>query len=82
VAVLQFQPDSVGQIDGEMWDEAGMGGRKEDGSYVLRIPYWETRDLLPEILRLGTQVRVIAPEQLRCAVSRHFREALEAYEDC
>ncbi|HSG64834.1 MAG TPA: WYL domain-containing protein, partial [Gammaproteobacteria bacterium] len=27
VAVLEFQPDSVAQIDGEMWDEAGMGER-------------------------------------------------------
>ena len=81
VAVLQFHPETASLIDGDMWDEAGMGERRPDGSYVLKIPYWEPRDLLPEILRLGTQVRVLGPDELRNAVVAHLTEALEAYEE-
>ena len=79
VAVLEFHPATASLIDGDMWDEAAMGERRPDGSYVLRIPYWEPRDLLPEILRLGTQVRVLGPDELRNAVVAHLSEALESY---
>jgi len=80
VAVLQFHPDMVALIEDERWDEAGIGERQPDGSYVLRIPYWEPRDLLPEILRLGPKVRVLEPQGLRAAVVAHLANALQSYD--
>ena len=52
-----------------------------DGSYALRIPYRDERELTMDILRHGPEVVVMAPEALRRAVAERLRETLARYSD-
>jgi predicted DNA-binding transcriptional regulator YafY len=80
IAELEFRADAVGRINGALWSEAGVGERRPDGSYVLRIPFSDARDLVPEILWLGEQVRVLAPDELRDAVMSQLTQTLAVYD--
>jgi predicted DNA-binding transcriptional regulator YafY len=50
-----------------------------DGSYVLKIPYSDDRELLMEILKYGVDIEVVAPEALRGKVSAVLKEAASRY---
>jgi proteasome accessory factor C len=51
----------------------------EDGSYELRIPYSDPRELIMDILKHSGEVEVIAPDTLRNAVAEHLNNALGHY---
>ena len=57
------------------------GKRLEDGSYELRIPYSDPRELVMDILRHGPQVRVMEPQVLVEEVKRQLRGTLERYDE-
>ena len=37
----------------------------DDGSYWLDVPYFDDRELINDILRHGSQVEVLGPEELK-----------------
>jgi predicted DNA-binding transcriptional regulator YafY len=37
----------------------------EDGSYLLKVPYFDDRELINDILRHGSQVDVLGPDELK-----------------
>ena len=51
----------------------------EDGSYELRIPYSDPRELVMDILKHGAGAEVIAPEELRREVVEQLRLAAANY---
>ena len=51
----------------------------EDGSYELRIPYSDPRELIMDILKHGAEVEVIKPEALRRDVAECLRQATAKY---
>jgi len=46
---------------------------------MLEVPYSDTRELIGEILRHGTDVEVIEPQDLRAQTAATLSRALGAY---
>jgi predicted DNA-binding transcriptional regulator YafY len=64
-AVLRFSPERARWVQSERWHSEQQSEILEDGSYRLRVPYADERELLMDILRHGRHVVVEAPESLR-----------------
>jgi proteasome accessory factor C len=79
LAVLLFTPERARWVAEENWHPEQQGKRLEDGSYELRIPYGDPRELVMDILRHGPHVREIEPQALVDEVKSQLREALERY---
>ncbi len=80
-AVLRFTPERARWIADERWHPQQQGRMLDDGRYELRIPYGDARELIMDILRHGSDVEVVAPEELRREVAERLRAALRIYED-
>ena len=48
---------------------------EQDGSYLLKLPYSDDRELLGDILRHGADVQVLEPRALRTKVQKTLIEA-------
>lgn len=81
VAVLRFTPERARWVADEVWHPEQGGTSLEDGSYELRIPYRDSRELVMDILRHGPHVVVMEPESLVEEVRRQIEGALERYTD-
>lgn len=79
-AVLVFSQESARWVAEERWHPNQQGQWLADGSFELRLPYADQRELVMEILRHGPEVQVIAPPVLQQAVRTRLRWALEQYE--
>ena len=64
-AELRFSPARAGWVQHETWHPQQTGTLHADGSYTLRVPYSDERELLGDILRFGAEVQVLAPATLR-----------------
>jgi len=80
MAVLRFSPERARWVGDEVWHPEQQGRSLEDGSYELRIPYRDSRELVMDILRHGPQVLVIEPQSLVDAVKNQLSEALRRYD--
>jgi predicted DNA-binding transcriptional regulator YafY len=77
--VLRFTPERARWVADEHWHPQQQGRFLEDGSYELRIPYSDPRELVMDILKHGADVEVISPKPLREAVMQRLRTALARY---
>ncbi len=78
-AVLRFTPERARWVADERWHPLQAGQFLTDGSYELRIPYRDERELVADILRHGAGVEVVEPETLRAAVMAQLNAALVRY---
>jgi predicted DNA-binding transcriptional regulator YafY len=79
-AVLEFSRESARWVSEERWHPDQQGRLLADGTFELRLPYSDQRELVMEILRYGPDVRVMAPPELQQAVRQRLRQALGVYE--
>ena len=79
VAVLRFTPERARWVADERWHPQQEGTWLADGSYELRIPYRESRELVMDVMRNGASVEVIAPSALRNDVATELRAAAQQY---
>jgi predicted DNA-binding transcriptional regulator YafY len=79
-AVLQFTPDRARWVARESWHPEQEGQFQLDGSYLLKVPYSDPRELVMDILKYGPDVEVLAPEPLARLVSERLAEARARYE--
>lgn len=79
-AVLVFSKESARWVAEERWHPDQQGQWLADGSFELRLPYADQRELVMEILRHGPEVQVMAPPELRQAVRQRLQQALGQYE--
>jgi len=80
-AVLRFTPQRARWVAEEQWHPDQQGCQLDDGSYELRLPYGDPRELVLDILRYGPDVKVIAPEGLCREVKKRLAAALRQYEE-
>ncbi|MDD2463567.1 MAG: WYL domain-containing protein [Desulfobulbus sp.] len=80
-AVLVFTKESARWVAEERWHPNQQNRWLADGTFELRLPYADQRELVMEILRYGPDVRVIAPPELQQAVRERLRSALVQYEE-
>ena len=64
-ATLRFTPERARWVSAEQWHPKQRTRYLEDGSFVLEVPYSDTRELVMDVLRHGPEVEVLAPEALR-----------------
>jgi len=79
LAVLRFTKERARWVADERWHPQQEGRFLEDGSYELRIPYGDPRELVMDILRHGPEVEVIEPAALRDQVTDRLRRTLDRY---
>ena len=63
----------------EQWHPKQKARFDKDGSYLLDVPYSDSRELAMDILRQGPGVEVLAPAALRKEVAAQLKAALEQY---
>ena len=64
-AELAFTSERARWVSKETWHPDQEGRFGEDGTYYLRVPYSDPRELTADILRHVPEVRVIKPEMLK-----------------
>jgi predicted DNA-binding transcriptional regulator YafY len=79
-AVLRFTPERARWVAEEQWHPQQQGRILEDGSYELRVPYSDPRELVMDVLKHGGEIEVIAPTELRAELIKQLRTALRKYE--
>jgi hypothetical protein len=78
-AVLRFSPHRAQWVAGEQWHPEQLATFEADGSYLLKVPYSDNRELLGDILRFGADVQVLEPKELRAKVQKTLLEAAGKY---
>ena len=53
--------------------------RQPDGSYLLKVPYSDDRELLGDILHYGADVQILEPKELRAKVQLTLLAAAAKY---
>jgi predicted DNA-binding transcriptional regulator YafY len=81
LAVLKFSAERARWVADEVWHPEQLGRHLEDGSYELKIPYRDSRELVMDILRHGPHVQVIEPQSLIDEVRKQLKAALGRYVD-
>jgi predicted DNA-binding transcriptional regulator YafY len=77
-AKLKFSPERARWVRHEEWHPEQKSSTTSDGSYILEIPFSDERELIGDILKHGSAVKVISPASL---VSRHAVELKLALEN-
>ena len=75
-ASLRFTPERARWVAAESWHPRQEGRFDADGSYLLRLPYADPRELVMDILRHVPEVQVIEPESLRGLVRSKLQQGL------
>lgn len=78
-AILRFSPHRAQWVEREAWHSQQLATYDSDGSYLLKVPYSDDRELLGDILRYGADVQVLEPKQLRAKVQKTLLEAAAKY---
>ena len=68
-AVLRFSPSAARWVADEHWHPQQQGKVLSSGTYELRVPYSDVRELARDILQHGPEVEVIAPKTLRAHIA-------------
>jgi len=79
MAELRFTSHRARWVADERWHPEQQGRFLEDGSYELRIPYSDPRELMMDVMKYGADVVVVAPEGLRLAVASALEAAAARY---
>jgi predicted DNA-binding transcriptional regulator YafY len=79
IAILRFTPERARWVADEHWHPQQQSRMLADGSYELRIPYSDSRELMMDILKYGPDVEVLGPDELRQEVKTRFLAAMVNY---
>lgn len=79
-AVLHFTPQRARWVAEEQWHPEQQDRWLDNGYYELRIPYGNPTELIMDILKYGTDVKVIKPDKLRKQVKRTIEEMADLYQ--
>lgn len=78
-ATLIFSEDAARWVSAEQWHPAQKGRLLEDGSYELKIPYSHSTELIMDILRYGSKIKVISPKKLVDSVDHEITQMAKLY---
>jgi predicted DNA-binding transcriptional regulator YafY len=79
VAVIRFSAHAARWVSEEKWHSQQTGRFLSDGSYELRVPYSNPRELLMDVLRHAGDAQVLAPVALREQMRAMLSFALANY---
>ena len=78
-ATLRFTPARARWVASERWHGTQEGRTLADGSFELRVPYTDDRELVMDILKYGGDCQVVAPKALRARVAAELDRARAHY---
>ncbi len=78
-ATLRFSPERSRWVSSERWHPNQRGKINKDGSFELKVPYADDRELIMDILKYGGDCQVIEPKALRERVVTEFKRGLSQY---
>lgn len=78
-ARLRFSAERARWVANEQWHPRQEGKFEAGGSYLLRIPYADHRELIMDILKHGVHCEVLGPAALRLAVAEEVRQMGQKY---
>ena len=78
-ASLLFTPERARWVANERWHPLQTGQLREDGSYLLRVPYTDDRELIMDILKYGADCEVLEPASLIDKVKRQISQMQQSY---
>ncbi len=78
-ARLRFSAERARWVANEQWHPQQEGKFEASGSYLLRIPYADHRELIMDILKHGVHCEVLGPPVLRLAVGEEVRRMGQKY---
>jgi proteasome accessory factor C len=61
---LRFTPERAKWVASERWHPIQEAEFLEDGSYEIRFPFSDERELIMDILKYGADVTVLSPQSL------------------
>lgn len=79
-ATIRFSPKAARWVADERWHSKQEGRLLADGSYELRVPYSNARELLMDVLRYGPDAQIVAPIPLREEAKIQLQLALSNYD--
>lgn len=80
LAVLQFAPARARWVARETWHPEQQGQLQLDGSYLLKVPFSDPRELVMDVLKYGPDVEVLAPASLAALVVGRLADARAVYD--
>jgi predicted DNA-binding transcriptional regulator YafY len=80
-ATLRFTPERARWVATERWHPNQQGKVLKDGSYELKIPYADDRELIMDIMKYGGDCIVVAPKAVRDRVVAEFVRASGRYQN-
>jgi predicted DNA-binding transcriptional regulator YafY len=63
-ALLRFTPERAKWVANEVWHPVQVTKFLEDGSYEIKFPFSDERELIMDILKYGADVTVLSPQSL------------------
>lgn len=78
-ATLHFTTVRAQWVSKQIWHPEQQSKWLDDGSYELKVPYTDARELLNEVLSHGDQVIVHAPNELRRKLQEILRNTIDRY---
>lgn len=78
-ATIRFSAEAARWAAEERWHSQQQGHFLPDGSYELRLPYSNSRELLMDVLRYGPDACIIEPASLRSEAQIQLQLALGQY---
>lgn len=79
-ATLRFTPERSRWVSSERWHPKQQEKINKDGSFELKIPYTDDRELIMDILKYGGDCQVISPKALRQRVKSELERGLSQYD--
>jgi proteasome accessory factor C len=79
-AHLHFTGQAAMRVRGAQWHPAQHQQNNEDGSVELWVPYSDHRELIMDILRYGSEVKVLEPRDLKAEVLERLKLTTKLYE--
>jgi predicted DNA-binding transcriptional regulator YafY len=78
-ATLRFTPGRARWVSTERWHPLQRGKMNKDGSYELKVPFNDHRELVMDILKYGEDCMVISPPELLEKVREQLERGLQQY---
>ena len=76
-ATLRFTAERARWVSAETWHPKQVGRFEPDGSYLLRLPYADPRELVMDVMRHVPDVAVVRPEGLRGEVIKKLKKGVK-----
>ncbi|MCX7913650.1 MAG: WYL domain-containing protein [Thermodesulfovibrionales bacterium] len=76
---LKFNPEVADWIKEQIWHEAQIMNLNDEGRLTLRFPATNFSELKGEILKFGSNVEVVSPEELRLEIKKEIAKMNTIY---